>query len=61
MQLQPLQAHGNTSVKYYKYLPESIWPNHHHSWKAVYEDEEIYNWLFEQNKSRTENGRRSTR
>ena len=51
-----LQAHGNTSVKYYKYLPESIWPNHHHSWKAVYEDEEIYNWLFEQNKSRTKNG-----
>lgn len=50
-----LQAHGNNSVKYYKYLPGSITPNPHHSWEAVYEDQEIYNWLFEQNTSRNHN------
>lgn len=52
-----LKAHGNTSVKYYEYLEGSITPDPHHSWKAVYADQEIYNWLFEQNKARTDYGK----
>lgn len=54
--VQALQAHGNKTVKYYEYLPGSVTPNPHHSWEKVYEDEEIYNWLFEQDKERTNNG-----
>ena len=52
-----LKAHGNTSVKYYEYLEGSITPDPHHSWKAVYADQEIYNWLFEQNRARTDYGK----
>ena len=54
--VQALQDHGNNTVKYYEYLPGSVTPNPHHSWEKVYEDEEIYNWLFEQDKERTNNG-----
>lgn len=52
-----LKEHGNTSVKYYEYLEGSITPDPHHSWKAVYADQEIYNWLFEQNRARTDYGK----
>lgn len=54
--VQALQDHGNNTVKYYEYLPGSVTPNPHHAWEKVYEDEEIYNWLFEQDKERTNNG-----
>lgn len=58
--VQALQDHGNNTVKYYEYLPGSVTPNPHHSWEKVYEDEDIYNWLFEQDKERTNNGTTST-
>ena len=54
--VKALQDHGNKTVKYYEYLPGSVTPNPHHSWEKVYEDEEIYNWLFEQDRERTNNG-----
>ena len=54
--VQALQAIGNKTVKYYEYLPGSVTPNPHHSWEKVYEDEEIYNWLFEQDQERTNHG-----
>ena len=54
--VKALQDHGNKTVKYYEYLPGSVTPNPHHSWEKVYEDEEIYNWLFEQDQERNGHG-----
>ena len=51
-----LRENGNTSVKFYNYNAGSVVPNPHHSWELVYEDYEIYTWLFQQTNARTNNG-----
>lgn len=50
-----LKEKGNNTIKYYNYNPDSIKPSHE-AWKEVYNDEEIYTWIFEQNSSRTNYG-----